>query len=128
VRLSVIFWFFLALFGLALVFVFTPHYGGGGKARCWAAHADIHGGITSAINQYFKDNGSYPGIFQDLVQQPTTATHWQGPYFESTNLPVDPWGNLYIYEYPGKHGTYDLISAGPDGKPGTEDDIVNWTK
>ena len=48
----------------------------------------------------------------------------------ATNLPIDPWGDQYIYEYPGKHNPkrYDLSSAGPDGKPGTDDDIVNWEK
>jgi hypothetical protein len=43
-------------------------------------------------------------------------------------LPIDPWGNPYIYYYPGKHNptSYDLLSAGPDGKEGTDDDVVNW--
>ena len=42
---------------------------------------------------------------------------------------MDPWGNPYIYYYPGKHNpdSYDLLSAGPDGKEGTDDDIGNWT-
>jgi hypothetical protein len=37
-------------------------------------------------------------------------------------LPKDPWGNPYIYYYPGKHNPtgYDLLSVGPDGKEGTE--------
>ncbi len=53
---------------------------------------------------------------------------------------VDPWGNPFLYNTGGtqngpfnqngapKHnkGKYDLSSAGPDGKHGTEDDITNW--
>ena len=33
-----------------------------------------------------------------------------------------------IHHYPGKHNPndYDLLSAGPDGKEGTDDDIGNW--
>ena len=40
----------------------------------------------------------------------------------------DPWGRDYLYRYPGQHGRdgYDLSSAGPDGTPGTSDDITNW--
>ena len=43
---------------------------------------------------------------------------------------VDQWGHKYFYDYPGKHiaNGYDLFSAGEDGKPGTDDDIVNWSK
>ena len=41
-------------------------------------------------------------------------------------LPADPWGNDYVLVNPGEHGAYDLLSAGPDGEMGTEDDITNW--
>jgi general secretion pathway protein G len=42
----------------------------------------------------------------------------------------DPWGHEYQYASPGKHNvdSYDLSSLGPDGKPGTADDITNWEK
>ena len=76
------------------------------------------------------DTGHYPkgsnGLLE-LVQQPVGATNWHGPYYQPQML-VDQWGHKYIYEYPGKHNTngYDLFSAGPDGKTGTDDDIGNW--
>ncbi|MDW4667562.1 type II secretion system protein GspG, partial [Escherichia coli] len=35
-------------------------------------------------------------------------------------------GNDYVLVNPGEHGAYDLLSAGPDGEMGTEDDITNW--
>jgi len=96
-----------------------------------AARADINAGIKPALAAFKVDTGFFPkgsnGMLE-LLQQPTGATNWHGPYLEK--LPVDPWGNKYFYEYPGKHNPngYDLFSAGPDGKPGTDDDIVNWTK
>jgi hypothetical protein len=36
----------------------------------------------------------------------------------------DPWSHQYVYRLPGRHrhDTYDLFSAGPDGKPDTPDD------
>jgi general secretion pathway protein G len=40
----------------------------------------------------------------------------------------DPWGNEYVYLAPGqKHAdSFDVRSNGPDGKAGTEDDVVNF--
>jgi general secretion pathway protein G len=101
---------------------------GGPQIRVTVARSDINGPFKSALDQYKVDNGSYPRGLENLVQQADEATNWQGPYFESPKLPVDPWGNNYIYQFPGTHGTnfYDLVSAGPDGKVGTKDDIVNW--
>ena len=43
-------------------------------------------------------------------------------------MPVDPWGNAYVYRAPGRDGPYDLMSLGADGQPGGEGvdaDIVN---
>ena len=100
--------------------------GSGERARIIAAHTDINGGIKSALGQYEVDNGFYPKSLQDLLVQPGNARNWHGPYLDS--IPVDPWGNKYIYYYPGKHNPagYDLLSVGPDGREGTEDDIGNW--
>ncbi|HUB86663.1 MAG TPA: type II secretion system protein GspG [Verrucomicrobiae bacterium] len=83
--------------------------------------------IKSALDQFEVDNAFYPQSLQDLLKQPAGATHWIGPYLDPPKLPVDPWGHEYFYACPGKHNTnsYDLFSAGPDGKPGTDDDIGN---
>lgn len=88
---------------------------------------DIFGKIKTELDRYEIDIGTYPKSFQDLLQQPAGMTNWHGPYFDG-KIPQDPWGNNYIYEFPGKHKptSYDLMSLGPDGKKGTEDDIGNW--
>ena len=41
---------------------------------------------------------------------------------------TDPWSHEYVYLYPGQKNadTYDVKSSGPDGQPGTQDDIVNF--
>jgi len=75
------------------------------------------------------DNGRLPtgpkGLL-DLVQKPAGMPNWHGPYLEL--IPKDPWGNDYVYVFPGKHraASYDLFSAGADGQPGNADDINNW--
>jgi general secretion pathway protein G len=45
-------------------------------------------------------------------------------------LPDDPWGNPYLYVYPGRKGrAFDLYSLGADGAEGgsgNDADIGNW--
>jgi general secretion pathway protein G len=121
--------FLLAILGIGLLYaILWPKFGGGDGARPVATRADINGDIKFALDRFEVDNGNYPKSLQDLVQPPADAKNWHGSYLDSTNLPIDPWGDDYIYEYPGKHNKngYDLFSAGPDGKPGTKDDIGNW--
>jgi general secretion pathway protein G len=97
----------------------------GGRARDAAVKADLNGGIKSALGHYEIDVGQYPKNLQDLLVQPANAQHWHGPYLEK--MPVDPWGNVYVYHMPGRHNPdYDLLSVGPDAKEGTADDIGNW--
>ena len=118
----------VVIIGILAALVIPKIAGSSERARVTAAQADIKGGIKSAIGQYEVDNGFYPKSLQELIVQPSNAKNWHGPYFDPPKLPVDPWGNPYIYYYPGKHSPtgYDLLSAGPDGKEGTEDDIGNW--
>jgi general secretion pathway protein G len=94
-------------------------------ARKIRVGADI-AGIKTAIGTFDVDNGFYPRSLQELLQQSSNARNWKGPYLEKPA--VDPWGNAYIYYYPGKHNpnSFDLLSVGPDGREGTDDDIGNW--
>jgi len=70
------------------------------------------------------------GAEEGLEGTTTVASNWGGPYTETGELPRDPWGNEYHYEFPPTHGKGDfpdIWSFGPDGEDGTEDDITNWT-
>jgi general secretion pathway protein G len=118
----------VVIIGILAALVIPKIAGQSERARVTAATADINGGIKSALGQYEVDNGFYPKSLQDLITQPANAKNWHGPYLDK--LPTDPWGNPYVYYCPGKHNVnaYDLLSVGPDGKEGTDDDVVNWTK
>jgi general secretion pathway protein G len=118
------------IIGILAALVIPKIAGKSEQARVTAAHADIYGGIKTALDSYEVDNGFYPKSLQDLIQQPGNAKNWRGPYLDPATLPIDPWGYPYVYFYPGKHNpnSYDLLSVGPDGKEGTDDDIGNWTK
>jgi len=119
----------VTIIGILAALVIPKIAGKGEEAREKAAYSDIHGGIKSALDSYEVDNGFYPKSLQDLLQQPSNAKNWHGPYFDPPVLPKDPWGNPYVYYYPGKHNPtgYDLLSIGPDQKEGTDDDIVSWS-
>jgi len=120
----------VTIIGILAALVIPKIAGTGERARITAAQADINGGIKSTLDRYEIENGFYPKSLQDLIVQPGNAKNWRGPYFDPPRLPVDPWGNPYIYYYPRKrnHTSYDLLSTGPDGKEGTDDDIGNWVK
>ena len=118
----------VTIIGILAALVIPKISGTGEKARITAAQADIRGGIKTVLDRYEVENGHFPRSLQDLIQQPSNDKKWSGPYFDPPKLPTDPWGNPYVYYYPGKHSptTYDLLSTGPDQKEGTDDDIGNW--
>ncbi len=107
------------------------------EARINAAKIQIKS-LETALKMYKLDNGTYPSTEQGLdalVQAPETgqlAKKWRkGGYLEKGRVPKDPWGNEYIYLCPGVHNpdSFDLLSYGPDGEPGGEEenaDITNW--
>ena len=101
------------------------------RGRVTAAETQIST-FKTALDAFEVDMGYYPkgrNGLADLIQQPRQAPNWHGPYLQSDVIPKDPWGNDYVYECPGRHNPsfYDVSSAGPDGRLGTDDDISNWT-
>ena len=107
------------------------------EARINAAMIQIKG-LETALKMYKLDNGVYPTTEQGLdalVQPPEVgqlAKKWRkGGYMDKAKVPKDPWDNDYIYLCPGVQNPddFDLMSYGPDGEPGGEDenaDITNW--
>ena len=87
--------------------------------------------LHSAVNQFKMDTTRYPteelGLLE-LIEQPSDVGHiWEpGGYLETTELPLDGWGNEFKYElYPESGKDFDIRSFGPDGEEGTEDDLLS---
>jgi len=112
-----------------LVAMVVPNLSGRGNQ----ARVDIESNITSALDLYELDSGRYPSTEQGLkalLVEPTSSpvpSNWSGPYLKKKKIPVDPWGNAYIYMSPGVHNDneFDLSSFGLDGVE-SDDDITNW--
>lgn len=108
-----------------LVAMVAPRLAGRSEqAKIAAARADINANLASALDLYEIDNGSYPEKLDDLMMKPANATNWKGPYLKKK--PTDPWGNPYVYKYPGTHGDYDLMSYGRTGMEGGSDAVTSW--
>ncbi|MAM25325.1 MAG: type II secretion system protein GspG [Rhodobacteraceae bacterium] len=105
------------------------------EARATVAQTDIRA-IGSALELYRLDNQSYPTTAQGLAalaERPTAPPeprNWvAGGYLQS--VPLDPWGNAYLYRSPGDTGPFDLVSLGADGAPGGDGvnaDIVHGAR
>jgi general secretion pathway protein G len=93
--------------------------------------------LEQALKLYYLDNGEYPTTEQGLtalVEKPATEPvpkRWKEEgYLEKKKIPLDPWGNPFVYVSPGVHNKdFDLVSYGADGEEGGEGkyaDIESW--
>jgi general secretion pathway protein G len=91
--------------------------------------------IGRAMSQFRLDVGRWPSEDEGLtvlwsragIEDEAEQSRWRGPYLENP-IRNDKWGRPIQYRYPGEirgEAYYDLISFGPDGQEGTEDDITN---
>lgn len=72
--------------------------------------------VQQAIELYMtQKRGKCPKTLQDLKASGVAA-----------KVTTDPWGNDYEFKCPGEKTSVDVISGGPDGEIGTEDDITNF--
>lgn len=91
-----------------------------GRAKAETAALQIDQ-IRSALQLFYIDLGRYPSTSEGLgvlVQAPSAATGWQGPYFETAEGLKDPWGRDYLYEEPVGTETPAVRSLGADGVKG----------
>jgi general secretion pathway protein G len=92
--------------------------------------------LEQALKLFKLDCGFYPSTEQGLralVEKPTVGkipeNYAEKGYLEKGKVPMDAWGNPFIYLSPGINDDYDIISLGRDGKEGGESfdaDIYSW--
>lgn len=125
----------IVILGILAGFIAPRIMGKPEEARRTKAALQIRG-LEAALKMYRLDTSMYPTTEQGLdalVMKPETGIvprKWrEGGYLESAKVPLDPWGNPFVYLSPGEHGDFDLSSYGRDGEKGGEGDdgdINNW--
>ncbi len=120
----------MVIIGLLAAYVGPQYFGVVGKSEVKAARSQMDA-FQKALVAYRLDMGTFPPAavgLNALVTAPPGKTKWAGPYL-SKAIPLDPWGNAYVYAMPGRHGEYDIVSYGKDGRPGGQGDdadIGSW--
>lgn len=91
------------------------------KSKMKQAKMDIQT-ISNALDLYKTEFGRYPESDDGLGKLV------EEKILKEKKVPRDPWGNEYIYIFPGSNNDdgFDLYSFGADGREGGEDDITNW--
>lgn len=124
----------LAIIGLLVGVLVTNTDKVFGRSQGAIAGIFVQETVKIPLVSYRRDVGDYPtsaeGLQALLAPPAAKSERWQGPYLEAKGgkLPLDPWGEPYVYRYPGTRnpGGYDIFSKGADHLPDTPDDIGNW--
>ena len=73
--------------------------------------------IKNAIDTYVIQNqGNYPDSLEALVQPDESGS----TYLDGERVPIDPWGNEYLYDPPSGGEPFRVYTLGADGSPGGE--------
>lgn len=104
-----------------------------GQSRTEAARAQVEM-LGTALDLYRLDNATYPTTQQGLAAlwlrptSPPEPGNWRGPYTRKP-IPLDPWGQPYVYRYPGTEDPtrFELASLGADAQPAGEGDAADIT-
>lgn len=121
----------LLIIGLIAAFAVPKVMGYLGGARHDSAKIQISR-LSGILDLYRLDVGHYPTSSEGLkalVEAPTDAERWNGPYLQKKDALTDPWGRPYEYRAPGEHGDFDLYSLGADGAEGGDGedaDVLSW--
>lgn len=112
------------IIGLIGTAVAVNVFGNLAEAKVRTAKTDL-AKIAEAVDTYKVLRGRYPtteeGLGVLVKEGFLRANNDKGSL-------TDPWGKEYVYLYPGQKNAdgYDVKSNGPDGEPGTQDDIVSF--
>lgn len=115
------------ILGLLVTLVAPKIIGRTDQARVTKAAADVKA-IEEALHLFKLDNGFYPNTGEGLAALVTPPPRAKGfnPDGYLPNVPVDPWGNEYIYMSDGYNVVIKSLGAdGVDGGEGYNADIDN---
>ena len=112
----------IVIIGILATLVVPNVVGAGDEARAQTARSNC-AGLATSVKLYRTTKGRLPDSLDALASDEEKGKAW---YIE--NLSKDPWDNAYELREGNSKDDWEVVSAGPDGSMGTEDDISNRTK
>jgi general secretion pathway protein G len=115
----------LVILGMIAAAVAVNVVGRQKDAELRQAKTDVQNIANNGVDAFRVMKGRYPSTEEGL------HVLIQEGFLKANNADgtiKDPWGHEYVYLYPGQTHPegFDVKSNGPDGQPGTPDDIVNY--
>lgn len=108
----------LAIIGVLMAVAAYNIVGSGDRAKIKATRISMQT-IEGALKTYYVEESSYPPSIERMATI-------KPPILEASKL-KDAWNRNFHYSVTGNQDRpYELISLGPDGKAGSEDDIDIW--
>lgn len=109
----------IAIMGILMAVAAWNLMGGANDAKVQATKASMRT-IQTALETYQVNNNAFPPSLNAII-----------PSKLKSGSELDAWDNPFYYQPVGKPGArpeegFTLISMGPDGQAGTEDDIDIW--
>ncbi|HOR29574.1 MAG TPA: type II secretion system major pseudopilin GspG [Candidatus Sumerlaeota bacterium] len=115
---------------LTLAAVVTPRLVGKSKQAKINTTKIQMNSLKTSLQNFEINAGRFPTTaegLEALVRKPSGLSDSEWPEKYVDKVPKDAWGNPFEYTCPSEHDLdYDLVSAGPDGQFGSEDDIANY--
>ncbi|MCW5776283.1 MAG: type II secretion system protein GspG [Phycisphaeraceae bacterium] len=109
----------LVLIGLLTAGVAVSLSGTGTRAKIRITETRM-AEIKRALGQYHMEYSAYPPTLE-------TMQLIRPPILDQDTQITDGWDRKFFYSTPGLNARdYDLISYGPDGQSGSDDDINIW--
>lgn len=99
-----------------------------GKAKRSVAKQQV-ATLENAIQLFQQDYSRFPDSLEELANPPADAEGGATPPSIKEKDLLDPWGNPFVYRYPGNNWTFDLLSLGADGQEGGDGenaDVTNY--
>ena len=122
----------ITIIGLIVAWAGNRIFGQGEKAKAGVAKSQMQD-LMGALDLYKLDTGKFPTTqegLKALMQSPSGATNWNGPYVRRVEQLKDAWNNDWIYRSPGNDNRpFEIVSLGADGAEGGEGpnkDIKSW--
>ncbi|MFT4514178.1 MAG: general secretion pathway protein G [Planctomycetota bacterium] len=110
----------IVILGLLATLVVPNIMGASDEAKETKAKTDCKL-IADAVRMYYSKSGRLPDTLDELLMD----ERGRG---ELTELPADPWDTPYELLKGDIARSFEIVSYGPDGSEGTEDDISSKPK